>query len=101
MENKTAKTDYEEVVRAGDQKWEMVEITIRIIFFVWDSYSLFFIYAGNFQVPPEQNHPRPKCQFPLKIPIWPKFLLYKPSEKWLNPPPPITQGGCELRNPSG
>ena len=90
MENKNTKTDYEEVVRVGDQKWEMVEITITIIFwFVWDSYSLFFIYVGNVQVPPEKNHPDPKCQFPPKIPIWPKSLLYKPSENGsISPPSP-------------
>ena len=43
MENKNTKTDYHEVVRVGDQKWEMVEITNTIVFFVWDSCSLFFI----------------------------------------------------------
>ena len=76
-----------EVVRAGDQKWEMVEITIGVFFFVWDSCSLLFIYTENFQVAPKKNHPHPKCQFPTKTPSWPKFLLYKPG-KWLNPPPP-------------
>ena len=74
MENKDAKTDYHKVVRVGGQKWEMVEIIIGIIFFVWDSYSLFFIYLGNFKVPPKKNHPYPKYQFPLKIAIWPKYL---------------------------
>ena len=35
MENKDTKADYQEVVRAGEQKWwEMVEITLGIIFFV-------------------------------------------------------------------
>ena len=34
MENKDTKTDYQEVVSVGDQKWEMVEITIGIIFFI-------------------------------------------------------------------
>ena len=52
----------------------MVEITIGIIFFVWDPYSLFFIYLGNFEVPPEKNYPYPKYQFPLKIAVWPKYL---------------------------
>ena len=33
MENKDTKTDYQEVVRVGDQKLEMVEITITIFFF--------------------------------------------------------------------
>ena len=47
MENKDTNTEYQKFVRVGDQKWEIVEITIRIIFLlfflVWDSYSLFFI----------------------------------------------------------
>ena len=34
MENKGTKTDYKEFVRVGDEKWEIVEITIRIIF-IW------------------------------------------------------------------
>ena len=32
MENKGTKTDYQEVVRVGDQKSEMVKITIGVIF---------------------------------------------------------------------
>ena len=101
MENKDTKADYQEVVRAGEQKWwEMVEITLGIIFFVWDSYSIFLIYVGNFQVPPEKHHPHLKFQFPPKMPIWPKPLLYKP-EKWLNLPF-HHPGGCNLwLNPSG
>ena len=67
MENKDKKTDYQEVIRVGDQKWwEMVEITIRMTFFVWDSYSLFFIYAVNFQVSPE------KKSHPPRVPIFTK-----------------------------
>ena len=31
MENKDTKADYQEVIMAGDQKWEMVESTIGII----------------------------------------------------------------------
>ena len=71
MKNKDTNTDYQKVVRLGDQKWEIVKTAIRIIFF-------FFF------------DPHLKCQFPPKISIWPKSLLYKPFEKWLNPP--ITQG---------
>ena len=43
MENKVTNTDYQKVVRVGDQKWEIVEIMIGNIFFGSDSYSLFFI----------------------------------------------------------
>ena len=32
MENKDTNTDYQKVVRVGDQKWEIVETTFRIIF---------------------------------------------------------------------
>ena len=49
-------------------------------------FSVFFIYTGNFQVPPEKSYLHPKCQFLPKTSIWPKSLLYKP-EKWLNIPP--------------
>ena len=43
MENKDTNTYYHKFVTVGDQNWEIVEVTIRIIFFAWDSYSLFFI----------------------------------------------------------
>ena len=83
----------------GDRKWEIAEITIGIFFvFGWDLYSLFFI-QGVFKSHLKKHHPHLQCQFPPKIPIWPKSLLYERSEKWLIPPlPPITQGerGCEL-----
>ena len=46
-------------------------------------------HTGSFQVPPKKYHPHLKCQSPPKIPIWPKPLLYKCSEKWLSPPPPL------------
>ena len=43
MENKDKNTDYHKFVRVGDQKWEIVEITIGISFFASDLYSLFYI----------------------------------------------------------
>ena len=36
IENKDTNTDYQRVVRVRDQKWEIVEITIGVTFFVWD-----------------------------------------------------------------
>ena len=49
MENNSTNTDYHKFVRVGDQKSEIVEITIRIIFF-----CLRFVFTifckGNFQV---------------------------------------------------
>ena len=56
MENKD--TDYQKVVRVGDQNWEIVGITIRIIFFVWDLYSS----------PTWKNQPRPKVSIPIQNP---------------------------------
>ena len=38
-------TDYQKFVRVGDQTWEILEISIGIIFFIffaWDLYYLFF-----------------------------------------------------------
>ena len=44
MENNDTNTDYHKFVRLGDQIWEIVEITIGIIFFfAQDIYALFFI----------------------------------------------------------
>ena len=83
MENNDTNTDYHKFVRLGDQKWEIVEITIGIIF-----------YTGSFQVPPKKKSPHLKCQFPPKIPIWPKSLLYERSEKWLSPPSAREVGGA-------
>ena len=44
MENKDTNTDYEKFVRVGDQKWEIVEITIRIIFFCYEICIHYFLY---------------------------------------------------------
>ena len=64
MENNDTKTDWQEVVRVGDQKWEMVEITIRIIFFVWDSYSLLLYMQGILKSHLKKITSTQKCQFP-------------------------------------
>ena len=79
-------------VRAGDQKWEIIEIAVGIIFFVWSLYSLLFL-QGVFKSHLKKS-PHLKCQFPPKIPIWSKSLLHKPFEKWLNPPTPHYPGEC-------
>ena len=69
-------------------------------------FTIFIFYTGSFQVPPKKYHLHLKCQFPSKIQIWPKSLLYERFEKWLSPCMPITQGwgvgwggvggGCKL-----
>ena len=63
MENKDTKADYQEVVRVGNQKWGIVETAIRIIFLVWDSYSLFFI-SRKFSSPTWKNSSPPKVSIP-------------------------------------
>ena len=62
--------------------WNHFFVCLRFIFTVF--------YTGSFQIPPEKNRPHRKWRFPLKIPIWPKSLLYKPSEEYVKTP--ITQG---------
>ena len=63
MENNDTNTDYHKSVRVCDQKWQTVEITISIIFFTLDLYSLFTIfYTDSFQVPPKKSPP-------TKVPI--------------------------------
>ena len=99
MENKDTSTDYQKFVGVRDQKWEVVEITIGIFFFCLRFIFTIFI-TGSFQVPPEKNQPHLKCPFPPKIPIWPKSLQYKPSEKWLSPPPFPPSPRCKLWNSS-
>ena len=66
VENKGTSTEYQKCIRAGDQKWETVEITIRTFFclrFVFTSF-----YARSFQVPPEKNKNEKKTP-PPKVPI--------------------------------
>ena len=81
MENKDTNTDYLKVIKVGDQKWEIVETTIGIFFFLFVClrFALTIFYTGSFQIPTEKNHPHLHCQFPPKIPIWLRSLLYKPS----------------------
>ena len=101
MENNDTNTDSHEFVRLGDQKWEIVEITMGIIFFNFCLRYVFTIfYTGRFQVPPKKYHPHLKGQFPPEILIWPKSLLYEHSEKWLSPllapHHPGGEGACRL-----
>ena len=55
---------------------------LRILFTIF--------YIKSFQVPPEENHRHLKHQFPAKITIWHKSLLY--TCKWHNPPSPKRWG---------
>ena len=66
-ENDT-KTDYQEVVYAGDQKWEMIETTIGIIFFsVWDAYYYFSYIKGILKSSLKKFTP-PKMPIPTQNP---------------------------------
>ena len=44
MENKDANTDYLKFVGVGDQKSEIVEITVGIIFFLLEICIYYFLY---------------------------------------------------------
>ena len=101
MDNNDTNTDCQKVVRVGGQKWEIVEITVRISFF-----CLRFVfttsYTGSFQVPPEKITPsqsansHQKSQFDLS----PSYIKLLRNGSTTPPQPPITQGGagwrCEL-----
>ena len=60
MEHKDTNTDYQKFVQVGDQKWENVEITIKIIFYCLRFVFTIF-YTGSFQVQPEKNNSHLKC----------------------------------------
>ena len=67
MENKDTNTDYRKFVRVSDQKWEIVEIPIGIIFFcLWFVFAIF--YTGSFQVLSKKNHPPPQVPIPTQNP---------------------------------
>ena len=65
MENNSTNTDYHKFVRVGDQKSELVEVTIRIIFFFLRFVFTIF-YKGSFQVPPKKKSPPPKVPIPTQ-----------------------------------
>ena len=67
MENKDKITDDQIFVRVGDHKWEIVEITIGIIFCLRFLFTIF--HTGSFRVPPEKNHPHLKVPVPTQNPI--------------------------------
>ena len=92
MENNDTNTDYHKFVRVGEQKWEIVEITIGIIFFFCLRYVFTIFYRGSFQIPSDKNYPYPKCQFSPKIPIWPKSLYINVLTNGSAPPSP-REGG--------
>ena len=42
------------------EKLQKLELEFLLLLFLSDSYSLFFIYTGNFKVAPEKKSPPPK-----------------------------------------
>ena len=67
MENKDTNTDYQKFVRVGDLMWEIVEITISMIFLL-DIHIHYFLYSEfSSQVPPEKTTP-PKMPNPTQNP---------------------------------
>ena len=81
MQNNDTNTDYHKFVSVGYQKWEIIEITIGIIFlffflflffFAWALYSLLFI-QGVFKphhkkiTSTESANSHPKSQFDLSL----------------------------------
>ena len=67
MENKDTKADYQEVIMAGDQKWEMVESTIGIILVclfvcLFEIHIHYFLdMQGIFKSHLKKNHPTQKA----------------------------------------
>ena len=68
MENKDRKTDYQEVVRAGNQKWQMVEITVRIFFFCFTFLFIIFCIYRKFSSPTSKKSPASKVSIPTQNP---------------------------------
>ena len=93
---KNTNTNYQEVVRPGDQKWEVVEIKIEIICLLEICVHCFLYREVSSRT--WKNHSHLKCQFPPKIEIWLRFFLYKPFKKWLNLLP-SARGRCKLWGP--
>ena len=95
MENKDTNTNYQRFFMVGDQKWEIVEIAIKIFFFFsWELYSLFFILFlycflyWEFSSPTWKTLPPPRVPIPTQnSDLTPKSLLYKCCKKRLSPPP--------------
>ena len=62
MENRYTKTDYQEVVRVGDQKWLMVELQS-------ESFFLFEYHIHYLYIYPEVSSPTWKESPTIKVPI--------------------------------
>ena len=64
-------TAYHKFVRVGDQKWEMVEITIEIFFFFFNfllEICIHFFLYRELASPTEKNSPPPKVSIVTQNP---------------------------------
>ena len=66
MENKDTNTDHQMFVRVGDQKWEIVEITVGFIFLLEINIHC-FLYR-EFSSPTWKKLPPPKVPIPTHNP---------------------------------
>ena len=64
MENKDTNTDYQKVVRVGDQKWEIAETAFRIIILleIRIHYFLYRVFKSHLK----KNHPSPEVPIPTQ-----------------------------------
>ena len=68
MENKDTMTDYQELARVGNQRWDMVKITIWIIFFCLGFIFIIFYIYREFSSPICKNLPPHKVPIPSQNP---------------------------------
>ena len=96
MENKDANTDYPKFGSLCNQKWEIVEITIGIIFFAWDSYSLFLI-QGIFKSHLKKITPNWSANSQPWFDLSPFYINILKNSSTPHPPwPKEGSGGCKL-----
>ena len=65
MENKDTNTDYQKIVRVGDQKWEIVEIIIEYFFCLRFVFNFFIQGVVKSQL---KKSPPPKVPSPIQNP---------------------------------
>ena len=100
IENKNTNTDYQKVVRVEDQKWEIVETTLEIIFF-FEIHIQYFLYRDFLSPTWKKINPtwkvnsHPKSQFDV-IPSY-IYTLWKMAQP-PPPPPPLHHQGREGAN---
>ena len=67
MENKDTNTDYQKFLRVGDQKWEIVEIIIAIIYCLLEICIHYFSYRELLSLTWKKSSP-PKVSIPIQNP---------------------------------